>query len=225
MSSRSFDGRRFPLHNSPSWILLESVSVSTRPRPNVVHTRVLSPDLSRLMSTNKHNRLVPPFSLIPRSLGFHMRTRVSMRHVCRFYQMCCFRAPRSSRPHSSLHCSSVFRFPPMSSYAASIAGRRQRCPSAFPFTWTLNHSTRDIRVIGSFRFLRPPVRANREALAVLHSQVEMTRVALVGRRWADRLVPRSCRHWVMFYISLSRSQLHKTYRALSVPRRTIKVCV
>jgi len=51
-----------------------------------------SPDLSCLM-TNIHNSscLAPSLS-IPRISGFHVlytRTRVSIRHVCRFYQMCC----------------------------------------------------------------------------------------------------------------------------------------
>jgi hypothetical protein len=51
----------------------------------------------------------PPTPNPPRSLVFmcFTRTRVSMRHVCRFYQMCCFPSASLVKAHSSLHCSSV----------------------------------------------------------------------------------------------------------------------
>lgn len=57
------------------------------------------------MTTNKHNSPLPPLP-IPRSLVFmcHTRTRVSTRHVCRFYQMCC--SPSASLVQV-LHCSSI----------------------------------------------------------------------------------------------------------------------
>jgi hypothetical protein len=53
-----------------------------------------------------------PLPIPPRSLGFHVlytRTRVSMRHVCRFYQMCCF--PSASRAKAPFLPPLFFRFP------------------------------------------------------------------------------------------------------------------
>ena len=91
----------------PSHALTASARGRSRPCPSLMrrHTYVcgISPDLSSLI-TNKQIQLRVPRPLhshTPRSqvfMCFYTRTRVSIRHVHRFYQIVILRAPRSSRP-------------------------------------------------------------------------------------------------------------------------------
>ena len=110
--SSSFDGRRFPLHNSPSWILLVSLSVLTRPRPNVVHTCIISGSFP--LNVNKQTQQTCaslPLPIPPDLWVFMCFTRVRA-SPCATYvasiRCVVFRAPRSPSPNSFLHCSSVF---------------------------------------------------------------------------------------------------------------------
>jgi len=151
-------------------------SCRSRPCPSQMrrHTHVYgtSPDLSSLITTTA--RASPPSLSHPRSqvfMCFYTRTRVSIRHVHRFYQIVILRAPRSSRPVPPLFFSrrslSAVSHNPISCVALSSASL-----DGLPvFLSILTQS-----LLGNFSAI----------VSLAHKHSLMTGVALVGRRWADR---------------------------------------
>jgi len=138
----------------------------------------------------------PPTPNPPRSLGFHVlytRTRVSMRHVCRFYQMC--NALFSERPARQGPILPSIVLPFSLVLSITLTQPFLKClhkqSASLDDDYGVPQPNHKIVLLGtsalSGRFV-PSGARYREAQAV-HSQAEMTGVALVGRRWADRLVP------------------------------------
>ena len=127
-SSHSFYGRSSlsttPLHGFCSY----------RSRwPNVViRTCTLSGSFPHDDNNKRHNSLcLPPLPISPppRISGFHVlytRTRVSIRHVCRFYQMCCSPSASLVKAHSSIVLPLSLVCQLLSLFISSIPGRPQR---------------------------------------------------------------------------------------------------